>query len=353
MNGEVSLDEFEIAMRKFKHAKLHSGEEEQARRLLFNLINLFKLADTTPKLWFRSVLPFNPLLGARAESLSWSSFQDCLNTICAENFVEQWSNRDLLTIQRYVDPMSEFDANNLLTESEFLGALQRLNMPPEMSETMKEAGFMLDHIETYLNRHQIRVRDVFNNMNRGRSVNLEQLGKGIESIMEQLGLSQEEVDRDLSSHRGRHHRKPGRLEKSSKSFSQLERVRLAPMETPGRYKFDNTRSSGYGYGRIVKESDKKKEYASLLVEDLSREWRNINGGKSSAYLLPQARSCQFQDGGRNLAKLIEKKSRRYAMNLAGIDSVVSNCVNRFVKDLSVRPKNGSCLVDGGYINLLR
>ena len=255
-NGEISLDEFESAIRKYKHAKLHSEEEENARNLILNLSNIFKIAAITPKVWFKANLPFNNLTGKPFDTMNWSFFHEKLNKLCVDHFANEWSNKDIFILRRFADPMSEFDSNNELTETEFLSALNRLSQPPELSHIMKEAGFILDHIEAYMQIKQVRARDIFNMMNRGNNLDLKTLQYGIEHILEQLGLDRESLSRGISKEL---FNKPKTIRKNKydKDENFSIQSQLQALSFTKQLKF-HKRSSGYGYGKIIKNSASKK-----------------------------------------------------------------------------------------------
>lgn len=268
-DGRISLDEFDLAMRKYKHAKLHSDEEESARKLLVSLIHLLQIEGKLPKQWFRECLATHAQISV-SHSMSWDKFTEHLRVLCLNNFAEFWSQKDILTIQRFVDPMSEFDSNNELSESEFMIALRRLAMPAELTTTMKEAGFLLDHIEMYMDKNQLRVRDVFNHFNRGNHVDLGQLTGGVESILETLGVKEQNITRDrLKKDDKRRKLSSGLILRKAHKESKGQ---LIPIEEWSTYrkKLKEISSSGYGNGKILKVHKKKSAVVPHSLDIISK-----------------------------------------------------------------------------------
>lgn len=337
-DGRISLDEFDLAMRKYKHAKLHSDEEESARKLLVSLIHLLQIEGKLPKQWFRECLATHAQISV-SHSMSWDKFTEHLRVLCLNNFAEFWSQKDILTIQRFVDPMSEFDSNNELSESEFMIALRRLAMPAELTTTMKEAGFLLDHIEMYMDKNQLRVRDVFNHFNRGNHVDLGQLTGGVESILETLGVKEQNITRDrLKKDDKRRKLSSGLILRKAHKESKGQ---LIPIEEWSTYrkKLKEISSSGYGNGKILKVHKKKSAVVPHSLDIISK-----TSGEKLLTLPPLNEK-------KDLRRLIAASAKKYKSNLYCIDKVISNSLTQLAQDLSMRPANSHCMTDGGYVKM--
>ena len=87
MNGEISLDEFDMAFRKFKHLSLHSEEDSRAKALLSTVLKVIHLENTTPGKWFYSCWNGDVLKDPTTQT--WPEFKDNLNTLFRKNFVEE------------------------------------------------------------------------------------------------------------------------------------------------------------------------------------------------------------------------------------------------------------------------
>ena len=186
MNGEISLDEFDMAFRKFKHLSLHSEEDSRAKALLSTVLKVIHLENTTPGKWFYSCWNGDVLKDPTTQT--WPEFKDNLNTLFRKNFVEEILNRDFLLLQRFMDPMAEFDSSNNLDESEFISAFKRISMPESNTEQMKSAKVLLEHIDTYITVKQLRIRDLFNSWGKGKCLDLHQLSMGVKKILRELNV---------------------------------------------------------------------------------------------------------------------------------------------------------------------
>jgi hypothetical protein len=328
-NGEISLDEFDLAIRKFKYAKILSEDEDIVKVLFLKLVNLFDIAHVSEKEWFRSCHGErnNSILGGQVR-ITWPIFQEQINRLCRGNFVDEFGRNDFLVLQRFIDPMAEFDDNNELSETEFVSAFKRIKTPTAMTATMEGASLILTSIDEYMRKMQVRVRDVFNFMNRGASVNLRQLALGIELIMEALNYKKVSSTVDKSAlHPISEHRE-------IRNFARQEVMGSITREK-------KTVSSGYGYGKIkINKNTSTGSFRRGLPELLSQAEIAHSLGKTC---VPDKEK---------LKALVDKKLRLlYGNKLDAIDDTISLSIHKAWRDLSVRPGNNSCLNDGSYLNI--
>jgi hypothetical protein len=266
--------------------------------------------------------------------------------------------------------MSEFDSRNELSESEFLSAFRRLSMPAELSNSMKQAGFILEHIEWYMDKNQLRVRDVFNYINRGENINLDQLVWGVEGILESLGVNKQDISRATSTLKrsdalSRRSRSPSQRSRERKKMSGAIPALISIPESFSRVKLNDVPSSGYGYGKINVKTLRK----SSVDHEVEFDGIFSKSVESSSSTLPMllTHSQQSLEPNKKLSihstrsqitnekdfqRLVAASAKKYSHKLLSLDTVISQSLHRLNQDLSVRPGNSSCLTDGAYMKLV-
>ena len=224
-------------------------------------------------------------------------------------------------------------------------------MPEEATQTMKAASNLLGHIDTYMNKTQSRVRDVFFMIGKGDVLNISDLAEGLESILHSLGLTK--------------HVQLARLPKmpalsecnSSKSLvkqrkQKMERVLPPPKEVLMRKNHVN--STGYGYGKIKPMVKTTKERLQKPVDHnryLRPHWNNPSSppmkmekiGSNQLIISDQAK----------LDELVATSSKRlgYKSKLSHVEDHLSKSLQYAARDMSMRPGLSDGGTDGAYMNV--
>ena len=363
MNGEISLDEFDMAFRKFKHSSLHSEEDDRAKALLGTVLKVLHLDNSTPGSWFQSCWSGDLLKDPTTQS--WPEFRDNLNALFRNNFVEEIVNRDFLTLQRFMDPMAEFDSSNELSESEFISAFKRLSMPESTTEQMSSAKVLLEHIDTYITIKRLRIRDLFNLWGKGKSLDLSQLSKGLEKILNELDIKKtvgilKEASTEKNEIKGRHV-KSWNSPFLRKRKCRVDRVPPLPRRFMKKTWRENVKSSGYGYG-VIKRPIQIEKVIEDRVKDLSNRMETVQifemsptDGKALRMIedIPSiVHQTAEHPSEKRLEFLVQKRSKeRYLSKLTHLDDQLKCSMQKAFRDLSVRPGNISCGVDGGYMKV--
>ena len=121
--GEITLDEMEIAFRKYRHANLHGPEEDHARELMAQFHILILQSEHTPVTWFQASKPHHH------SSMTWHDLVEAMRVLCARQFSPMFDHKDLEVLHHYMDPNADGD----LEEREIIGAFRRLHHPGNIS----------------------------------------------------------------------------------------------------------------------------------------------------------------------------------------------------------------------------
>jgi len=231
-NGLITLDEVEIAFRKYHHAKDHLHEEDEARALMLELEQMLFALGLTPLAWwdtfqYKVTIPEHQhshsdlhqesqALGrSRTHSLSLLAGQSQgygnseteiygyehisrvglrkeVLDVQKKLEVDPWDQQKLQVLLRYLDPSTD----DKLEKFELARAFKRVHVPVEAAVIMKLAGRPLGMLDEYINLHKLRIRDVYQLLSgtsiagHGQQVisefNYDTLVKGFESAMERL-----------------------------------------------------------------------------------------------------------------------------------------------------------------------
>jgi hypothetical protein len=179
-NNFVEIDEFELAFKKFRHSKLHHGEESFARELMKNFEVLLKLTRKDIKQWFEESdvrgnyvtntsyhhtgnhatddeHGINQVVQKGDGKISWGELKGAMRKLCTSCFAPMWSDDELLVLQRFMDP----DGDGSLTLAEVRGSFKRLHMPAETTFIMRAAGASMDVLIKFMDENHLCVRDLF------------------------------------------------------------------------------------------------------------------------------------------------------------------------------------------------
>jgi len=201
-DGQISLEELELAFKRSRRAMATQAEEMRGRKLMKRLRYLLELLGMDIPTWFQtmatscrhrengvevvsdgliSALELKQGLGRMASSLITNKQRRRRRKDGSINPYE-FSTRDIVCLMRYMDPNGDGD----LTLEEVEDAFERAKQPPEAVQIQSECGQVLKDLWEQMKVHNMRVVDLFSmlDVDGSGSINTCELEKGIRKLNE-------------------------------------------------------------------------------------------------------------------------------------------------------------------------
>ena len=153
---EVSLADFDAALRKFSRALVTAEDEKLGRSLLVSLDWLLRETGLSTKQWFALADSRNKKTQGDGK-LTLRELEASIDGLCDKVGLPHWRRRDVHFMLRQMDPNGDGD----LTAAEIAAAFAQLKKPPATASAIERAGPVIRRIHEYLRAKGIKVKDVF------------------------------------------------------------------------------------------------------------------------------------------------------------------------------------------------
>lgn len=234
VDGEISIVEFEHAIRKCRRAKGCAQDYARGRLLVYRLENLLDGSDLQPKSWFKGMCEKRGGGGMimehekRVTSVSTTFLGSELGGLHKNGGgLEALEPGEITDLVRYLDP----NLDGYITRNELVHAIRRAHLPPNALYAEYQCSIVMSKLEKYMHSQELRLKDLFNILDKDRSghLNLKEFEKGVKAL---VGLEKSKEDEEM-----------GRLLMASKD-EVMER-------------FDHSEGSGGGHGQGRGHGDAK------------------------------------------------------------------------------------------------
>ena len=206
----------------------------------------------------------------------------------------------------------------------------------------------------------------FNCWGKGESLGLSQLSKGLEKMLSELNIKK--TAGHTMYHSNDADRKEDMDEKSRnilinlKRRHRMDRMSPLPRNMTQKLRRDCAKSSGYGYG-VIKTPTQLENVVEVKLKALTERMETIQLFEKSStngvnYSMVKDVPSMNQEmvhppSPKKLEFLIKKISKEcFSGKLACLDNHLKCTLQKSFRDLSVRPGNISCGVDGGYMKVI-
>ncbi|GMH86644.1 hypothetical protein TrST_g13918 [Triparma strigata] len=199
VDGEISVVEFEHAVRKCRRAKGCAQSHARGRLLVLKLENLIDGSDLNMKTWFKSMCDKR---GGGDMIMEHDKRVASLNTtfISAElaELHKKGGNLEALEPSEITDLVNFLDPNldGYVTRSELQHSIRRAHLPPNALYAEYQCSIVMSKLETYMHSQELRLKDIFNILDKDRSgsLTLKEFEKGVKSL---VGLEKSREDVEL------------------------------------------------------------------------------------------------------------------------------------------------------------
>ena len=231
-NGIITLDEIDVAFRKYHHAENHYHEEEDARHLMKELEALIENANMTIDSWFNEYHSGHKgiILHESGEyiEMDYMKSNDLKRAVLGlqeklfVNKNDQWDDDKLMIVQRYLDPSLDGEISAI----EIKRGFKRLHLPAEASLVMELAGKPLRILDNYMSIYHLRVRDLYEQLgakhrdkNSGviNCITIDLLREGIDKMV--LKMNQRKMQKRIQKEKINHHH---HQQQQQQQFSKVE-----------------------------------------------------------------------------------------------------------------------------------
>uniref|UniRef100_A0A7S2B085 EF-hand domain-containing protein n=1 Tax=Florenciella parvula TaxID=236787 RepID=A0A7S2B085_9STRA len=156
-DGKISLRELDQAFRRAKRARAGKEYEVLGRECVYKLEALMEQCDVTVEEWFKEM--DNSQGGKGDGTVSTLELRRGLASMTKSKKMRDFtfSEKDLTDLLRYMDPNGDGE----LDIQEVEDALRRAHMDPDSAAAEEKAGAIMKRLEEIMNQRQMRVIDLF------------------------------------------------------------------------------------------------------------------------------------------------------------------------------------------------
>ena len=208
-DGEISIEEFEKAMRLCRRARGCAEEFTRGRMLTVKLEQLCDAhEDLTMNGWFKKAMSDHnaavievkgtgpngkdeKAIGTMALHEALLNMHKGLGKVGVD--VEPFTPEDASNLIRFLDP----NLDEHVSVAEFKMALRRAHLPANSLYAEFQCSIVMHKLEEYMQDKHLRIKDVFERMDKDHSgyIDLKEFEKGIKAL---VGLDRDNEDHDLS-----------------------------------------------------------------------------------------------------------------------------------------------------------
>jgi chromosome segregation ATPase len=207
-DGEISIEEFEKAMRQCRRARGCAEEFTRGRLLTVKLEQLVDAhEDLTLNGWFKQVMSqYHASVVEVMGTGPKGKDEKAIGTIALHEAImnmhkgvvvgidaEPFSSEEASDLIRFLDP----NLDEHVSVAEFKMALRRAHLPANSLYAEFQCSIVMNKLENYMQDKHLRIKDVFDRIDKDHSgcIDLKEFEKGIKAL---VGLDRDNEDHDLS-----------------------------------------------------------------------------------------------------------------------------------------------------------